>query len=158
MGIEEYNAAVEAHADGLFRFALRLVGQRMAAEDLVQEAFMRLWERRANVEGKSSKSYLFTTLYHAAIDALRASRPAESVETLQDSYELLPFDVQERLTEGLALLPAAQRSAILLRDYEGYSYQEIGQMTKMSESQVKVYIHRGRKFLRRFLGHISDVI
>jgi len=155
---DDYNRVVEEQADALYRFALRLMGDRVAAEDLVQEAYLRLWEKRDSVQAQSAKSYLFTTLYHAALDILRAAKHAVPIEQYQPTYEPLPYDVQERLNEGLALLPAVQRSAILLRDYEGYSYQEIGEIAQLSESQVKVYIHRGRSFLRRFLGSISDII
>src|SRR4030042_1812927 len=51
-----------------------------------------------------------------------------------------------------------QRSVILLRDYEGYSYEEIGDITGLSESQVKVYIYRGRVFLKNYIGKLEYII
>mgnify|MGYP002152686501 CR=1 FL=1 len=67
-------------------------------------------------------------------------------------------DLNEILHEALNTLPEKQKSVILLRDYEGYSYQEIGEITEMSESQVKVYIFRARKALKNYIGSIEAVI
>jgi len=55
-------------------------------------------------------------------------------------------------------LPETQRSVIMLRDYEGYSYQEISEITGLTESQVKVYIYRGRLYLKKFIGSPEKVI
>ena len=55
-------------------------------------------------------------------------------------------------------MPEDQRSVILLRDYEGYSYKEISELTGLSESQVKVYIYRGRLFLKEKIGRVEILI
>jgi RNA polymerase sigma-70 factor (ECF subfamily) len=62
------------------------------------------------------------------------------------------------LTEALGKLPNIQRSVILLRDYEGYSYEEIGEITGLNESQVKVYIYRARVFLKEYIGSLDTVV
>jgi RNA polymerase sigma-70 factor (ECF subfamily) len=66
--------------------------------------------------------------------------------------------LQEILHEALERLSEIQRSVILLRDYEGYSYQEIGEITGLSESQVKVYIYRGRVFLKNYIGKLEYIL
>jgi len=66
--------------------------------------------------------------------------------------------VKQVLDQALRLLPEIQRSVILLRDYEGYSYQEIGEITRLNESQVKVYIYRARVFLKNYIGKLENVI
>ena len=60
--------------------------------------------------------------------------------------------------EAIKKLPEDQRNMILLRDYEGYSYKEIGEILKFSESQVKVYIFRARKFLQQYLKSVESII
>jgi len=55
-------------------------------------------------------------------------------------------------------LPELQRMVLLLRDYEGYSYKEIGEMASLSESQVKVYIYRARVFLKKYIGKIEVLV
>jgi len=68
------------------------------------------------------------------------------------------FDLKKILNEAVALLPEDQRSVIMLRDYEGYSYDEIGQITGLKESQVKVYIFRARVFLKNYIVNTENVI
>jgi RNA polymerase sigma-70 factor (ECF subfamily) len=67
-------------------------------------------------------------------------------------------DLKEILNEALNKLPEIQRSVILLRDYEGYNYAEIGEITNLNESQVKVYIFRARAFLKNYIGAMENVI
>ena len=67
-------------------------------------------------------------------------------------------DLKEVLDAALERLPEIQKSVILLRDYEGYSYEEIGEITDLNESQVKVYIYRARIFLKNYIGELESVI
>jgi RNA polymerase sigma-70 factor (ECF subfamily) len=62
------------------------------------------------------------------------------------------------LEEALSKLGETQRSLILLKDYEGYSYEEIGQITGLSSSQVKVYLHRARLQLKEYIVKVENVI
>jgi RNA polymerase sigma-70 factor (ECF subfamily) len=66
--------------------------------------------------------------------------------------------LSEILSEAVKLLPEIQRTVILLRDYEGYSYKEIGDITELSEAQVKVYIYRARVFLKNYIGKMEVVV
>ena len=63
-----------------------------------------------------------------------------------------PFDLKIKLDEGIRQLSDVQKNCLLLRDYEGYSYQEIGEIMNLSESQVKVYLHRARLILKNKLS------
>ena len=67
-------------------------------------------------------------------------------------------DLKEVLNEAVDRLPEIQRSVVLLRDYEGYSYEEIGRITGLNESQVKVYIYRARVALKNYIGSLDVVI
>ena len=67
-------------------------------------------------------------------------------------------DVKQILNEALTKLPEIQKSVIMLRDYEGYSYEEIGRIMELNESQVKVYLHRARLQLKEYLGKLENVI
>jgi len=67
-------------------------------------------------------------------------------------------DLKEILNEALNKLPEIQKSVVLLRDYEGYSYEEIGEITGLKEAQVKVYIFRARTFLKNYIGSIEKVV
>jgi len=159
MNIQEFNQAVDQLADGLYRFALKSINDNDMAHDFVQDAFEKLWIKLETVE--NAKSYLFTSVYHAIVDHSRKEQRnrtyANQVEQ-NPSHELQSFDLHEILNRGLSELSEIQRNVVLLRDYEGYSYQEIGEMTDLSEQQVKVYIFRARKFLKEYIGTIEAVI
>lgn len=161
---DEYNKCVQHFSDGLFRFVLSNIRNRELAEDIVQESFVKVWERHDDIPIEKAKSYLFTTAYHTMIDQTRrkentafVSEEAAVFVNARSGSQNYP-DVQEVLHRALATLPQVQASAILLRDYEGYSYEEIGQILNLSESQVKVYIFRGRTALKNYLKSMDNLI
>lgn len=154
MTSEEYNRCVDRHADGLYRFILKHVKDVERARDLVQDSFEKLWLKLDEVEGAKAKSYLFSIGYHTMIDQLRRDKKKgdfNEVDRLRLSHSEQYSDLNEVLHRALETLPEVQKSVVLLRDYEGYSYEEIGEICSLSESQVKVYIFRARKALRAFI-------
>ena len=161
MDRHQYNQCVELYADRLFRFAFSSLRNREQAEDVVQESFARVWEKVKTVDFAKAKSYLFTTAHHAMIDEVRQRQRTSDIEELATFADPkgVPYpDVNEILHKALATLPEAQRNAVLLRDYEGYSYQEIGDITGMSEAQVKINIFRARTALKNHLKSIDSLI
>ena len=162
MDRHQYNQCVEQYAERLFRFALSSLRNREEAEDVVQESFTRVWEHVEKVDFASAKTYLFTTAHHAMVDEVRLRQRYVSLEdqtpSIEGSAESRYPDVNDVLNKALATLPEAQRNALILRDYEGYSYREIGDITGMSEAQVKVNIFRARTALKNKLKSIDNLI
>ena len=161
MTINEYNNCVDEFSDGVYRFLLKNIRNDELAKDLVQESFMKLWIKRKEVQFGKSKSYLFSMAYHTMIDHIRKHDRVSSIESTpgnepfsQDGYS----DLKEILDSAVNQLPEIQRSVVLLRDYEGYSYKEIGEITDLSESQVKVYIYRARLFLKKYIVSMDYVV
>jgi RNA polymerase sigma factor (sigma-70 family) len=161
MGITDYNKAVDNYADNLFRFIIKNIRDEELARDIVQEAFMRLWSKRKEVKAEKAKTYLFTTAYHVLIDLLRKEKNKQKFlagngnETAtENGFSELGDVIQEAVSQ----LPEIQRIVIMLRDYEGYSYKEIGAITHLSEVQVKVYIFRARTALKRYIGSLDVVL
>lgn len=158
---KEYNACVDDYTDGLYRFMLSSIKDIDKAKDLVQDAFEKLWRNHTEIQPEKSKSFLFTVAYHAMIDMLRKEKRVGQISEadLNAHYHTGQYsDLNEILHQAIQQLPAEQRMVILLRDYEGYSYNEIGQIAGLTESQVKVYIYRGRQFLKSYIGSIGAVI
>ena len=75
-----------------------------------------------------------------------------------ESYDEQYSDLNELLHRAAERLPDIQKSVLLLRDYEGYSYDEIGEITGLNESQVKVYIYRARLHMKQYIGSIETVV
>lgn len=158
---KEYNDCVTLHADGVYRFIVKNLRHEEDARDVVQTAFEKLWRARADVDAEKSKSYLFTIAYNGMIDHLRKVKriylKEEFSENAKVSYRGID-NAREVLQEALARLSDTQRSLVMLKDYEGYNYEEIGQITGLSSSQVKVYLHRARLQLKEYLVKIENVI
>ncbi len=161
MTINEYNSCVNSYSDNIFRFILKNLGDSESASDIVQDTYMKLWLKRKDVDFKKSRSYLFTTAYHTMIDFIRKNKRNTSITENEINYNSSYndySDLKEILNEAVSRLPEIQRSVLLLRDYEGYSYDEIGSITNLSESQVKVYIYRARMYLKKYIVRPEYVI
>jgi RNA polymerase sigma-70 factor (ECF subfamily) len=161
MTVKEYNQTVEQFADNVYRFILKNLKDSEKAKDIVQEAFSRMWQKRKDIEGDKGKSYLFTAAYRIMIDLIRKeSRQGDwnEVAHKKHMHTTAYSGLNEVLETALQRLPEVQRTVIMLRDYEGYEYQEISEITGLNLSQVKVYIFRGRKSLKEYLVSIERVI
>jgi RNA polymerase sigma-70 factor (ECF subfamily) len=161
MTVEQYNQSVELYADGLYRFILKSIRDTDRAKDIIQDSYEKLWLRIEEVNNEKVKSYLFSTAYHTMIDLIRKEKRITSMEGLNyDAFSDVQHspDLQQVLHDAVSRLPEIQRTVVMLRDYEGYSYEEIGEITGLSESQVKVYIFRARAFLKTYIVSLETVI
>ena len=161
MTIKEYNLCVNEHSDKVYLFILRSMRDTNRAQDVVQDAFEKLWLKIDTVESNKAKSYLFTIAYNKMIDIFRKENRSSYLENSQlesDSEDHAYSDIKDVLDEALNNLPEIQRSVVMLRDYEGYNYKEIGEITGLNEGQVKVYIFRARKNLKNYLVDINYII
>jgi RNA polymerase sigma-70 factor (ECF subfamily) len=144
---KEYNQCVNLYADNVYRFILKNLRHEADAKDIVQSSFEKMWVNRGQVENDRCKSYLFTVAYHQMIDHIRKNKRIslrdEFSEEMSISNKSQPGS-KRTLQEALNKLSETQRSLVMLKDYEGYSYEEIGKITGLNESQVKVYLHRAR--------------
>jgi len=158
---KEYNECVTQYADNVYRFILKNLRQEEDARDVVQTAFEKLWKNRHEVDALKSKSYLFTVAYHQMIDHLRKTKRIQLREEFREETRVSDkpvHNLKKVLEEALSRLNETQRSLVLLKDYEGYSYSEIGQITGLNESQVKVYLHRARLQLKNYLVRLENLI
>lgn len=161
MTVQEYNKCVDQFSDNVYRFILKNMKDEDKAKDIVQSTFEKLWIKADGVSFEKAKSYIFSTAYHTMIDSIRKNKRMEGIEEAditEPSYRDEYKGINEILEAGLKKLPQIQRSVVLLRDYEGYTYEEIGKITDLNESQVKVYIYRARKALKDYIGSLEQVL
>lgn len=157
----EYNECVSNYADNVYRFILKNLRHEEDARDVVQTAFEKMWRNRDEIDATKCKSYLFTVAYNQMIDHIRKVKRITLKEEFGEETKTQSRPVnnlKKVLEEALARLSETQRSLVLLKDYEGYSYEEIGQIMGLSESQVKVYLHRARLQLKTYLVKLENVI
>jgi RNA polymerase sigma-70 factor (ECF subfamily) len=158
---KEYNECVNLYADNVYRFIVKNLRHEEDARDVVQTAFEKLWRAREDVDTLKSKSYLFTVAYNSMIDHLRKVKRVYLKEEFKEEtrvYNKQINNTREILQQALSKLSETQRSLVMLKDYEGYSYEEIGKIMNLSESQVKVYLHRARLQLKDYIVKVENVI
>jgi len=160
---KQYNECVDLYADNVYRFIVKNIRNQEDARDIVQSAFEKMWRNRESVEEQKCKSYLFTVAYNQMIDHIRKEKRvvlkedfADDARGIQD--QPVGSHTKRMLHEALNRLNETQRSLVLLKDYEGYNYEEIGKITGLNESQVKVYLHRARLALRNYLVSPENVL
>lgn len=154
MTAPEYNECVEMFADPLFRYCVTMTQNEMDADDLVQISFERLWENREKIDQKAAKNWLFRTAYRAMIDTFRKQKRIDRYRNDQEEGVLeveKEMEHSDLLKQALTALTPEQKNLILMRDYEGYSYRELCELTGMSMSNVKVSLFRIRKVLKEKL-------
>ena len=159
MNITTYNGLVRDFSDHLMRYAYKVCGNTANAEDAVQEAFIRLWDNKHKVDIKGAKSWLFTTVYRILIDQHRKTKRMEMWDEMPDFAVHESFDssdYSDDVKRALDALSPTQKSIVLLRDIEGYSYDDISQIMEIKLSQVKTYLFRARKKLKSNIEAIQS--
>lgn len=158
---KEYNECVKLYADNVYRFILKNLKSEEDAKDIVQSSFEKMWINKETVENVKCKSFLFTVAYNTMIDHIRKNKRMvlkdDFVKTAQGSNNQQQ-NIKRILQEALSRLNERDRSLVMLKDYEGYNYAEIGEITNLNESQVKVYLHRARLQLREYLVKVENVL
>lgn len=161
MTVKEYNRAVEEFSDSVYRFIRGNLKDEDRANDIVQDAYEKLWMHVSEIDFNVSKAWLFSTAYHNMIDIIRKEKRMTTLDVsleIEMIHESNYSDLNEILHKAIDRLPEIQKSVVLLRDYEGYSYREIGDITGLTEAQVKINIYRGRLALKNYIGKIETVI
>ena len=146
-------------SDKLYRLALRITMNKAEAEDVVQDTLLKVWERRDEWEQINNlEAFAIATCRNRALDIVkRAGRKTENLDEMahfsnQTPHEQLVANEEISLVRRLMDdLPEVQRTIMLLRDIEGKTYQEIAQMLDISETQVKVYLHRARTKIKEWI-------
>lgn len=148
MTTKEYNQCVDQYADALYRYVSRAFNHIDDARDVVQHCFEKLWLKHHGITVEEVKGFLFVSARNAAIDTWRKEKRLVSLEERTDhagSYEDRRWEYWHAAMELLKVLNEEQRSIFLLREYEGYPYEDIAQIMGMSLSQVKVTLFRSRQ-------------
>ena len=158
---QDYNNCVDEHSNGVYRFILKNLRSTQDAEDIVQSAFEKLWVNRERVTPHKAKSYLYTVAYHQMIDHIRKDKKEAKTDNFEEVTGQVHLqsnaELKQILLRAINELNPTQKSLVLLKDYEGYSYQEIAEIMDLSESQVKVYLHRARLILKGKLVHLEKM-
>jgi RNA polymerase sigma-70 factor (ECF subfamily) len=168
---DAFSQLFESHSDKVYRLAVGLLENEGEAEEVVQDAFMRLFERLEQFEGRSKLStWLYRVTYNLCQDRLRKRRPEVALAMDIDDEDPIPVprifvdwsqvperylteaEITAELDRAIATLPPNLKAVFMLREIEGLSTKECADVLEISGSATKVRLHRARLLLREQLA------
>jgi RNA polymerase sigma factor (sigma-70 family) len=174
--IDAFNALVQLHQDAVYSLTYRVMGDADSADDATQEAFINAYRHLNTYRGGSFRSWLLRIATNTSYDELRRRkrRPATSFEDLpggdSDDGPVLPSQgaTPEESAQQTELVAAIQdcinglqedyRLALVMSDVEGYSYNEIAEVTGVQLGTVKSRLSRARTAMRRCLEAVEELL
>ena len=156
---DDFINCAKQYTPNLLRFAKRVAGSAIEAEDIVQECFEILWRNKDKVEKSSAKSYLFSIAHKKIIDTFRSGVKMQGFDSALDELAANPDETDDKQVIQIAInqIPSLYKELLTLRDLESYSYKEIEEITHLTESQVKVYLFRARKTLKEKILQLETI-
>ena len=158
MTLDSFKIQILPLKDKLYRFSLRILGNHAEAEDVVQEVMIKIWKDRENLSKiKNLEAWCMRLTKNLSIDKSRGKH--FNLNAIPDNFDIVQIsagpqklaelsDIMDKVKKLMTELPDMQRMAMQLRDVEGMSYKEIAEILELQLDQVKVNIHRARKFIR----------
>lgn len=145
----------------IYRFCVHMVCDEAMAKDAFQETFIRMYEHRMELRGQNVGSWLFTIARRTCLNHMRTRR--QHHEAFDETYHGIPIEeeivdvyLREHIERALALLPLPLREALVLREYDGYSYAEIAGIVGIDLSLAKVRVYRARLQMRKLLAEVME--
>ena len=158
---EAFQILYKRYQNRVYRFCVRMMSSEVSGKDAFQETFMRMYEHRAEFRGTNFPAWLFTIARNVCLNLLRKQKAFDSFEEdihgkLLSTNRVENSDVLLRnsIDSAIQQLPVKLREALILREYEEYSYKEIAEITGIELSLAKVRVHRARLILRKILSPI----
>lgn len=162
----EFERAVREHQRSVFTFARYLLGNRQEAEDVAQEALVRLWRHWDGLDAERLEAWLLKVTRNLCYDRLRSLRSerrnlpqadeegvTERLVTREPNPESRAAGnaLRRQLLKAMSELREPYKSAVVLREIRGLAYREIAEALDVPLNSVKVHVHRGRRMLRQML-------
>ena len=153
-GAEAFHILYKNYQQKVYRFCLRMLGDPDTARDAFQETFIKVFEHRKEFRGSNFAAWLFTIARHTCLNAIRAKKEHEVFDEVYHSntgHNESDIGMREFIQMSISKLPVPLREALLLREYEECSYQEIAVVLGIDISLAKVRVHRARLLLQKLL-------
>lgn len=161
MHLEYFKNQILPLKNKLFRYALSFIKNRAESEDIVQEVFMKIWQKRQDLDQvQNIEAWSMTMTRNLTLDKLKSKRldfnnlnPAENAVSTDSGPDLLleQSETMIGIRNMIDSLNEKQKQVIILRDVEGYTYQEIGDIMGIDQNLVKVTLFRARENVRKKL-------
>lgn len=155
-----FRELVLEHSHAMFRLAWRMTSDESAAEDIVQESFVKAWRNIADFRMQAGfRSWMHRITVNTSMDYLRKQARRRQFEVQKPAFETMEhgsslprqdqqIDIREQTEAAMKNLSETERSALLLRHFEGHSIQEISQIMEMTTGAAKQTIFRAVRKMR----------
>jgi RNA polymerase sigma-70 factor (ECF subfamily) len=161
----KYEILIKHYKNYIYDYALYMMKNRMDADDVTQEVFIRIWKNIDNFNLKAAKSWIIKTTHNLCIDYLRRNQRVILRETsIEDKKHMLEADtltdtevrvrkefLKNKIKQGISNLPENLKSVFILYELQGFKYKEISETLSMPLNSVKVYLLRARKQMQEEL-------
>ena len=167
-GQDDFSEIVEKYSDFVYNIALRMTNNSHDAEDIAQDAFLSAYKAYDSFRGQAQVStWLYRITVNACLMKIRKEKKAKMLtQTGYDDANISDWGVdpgraavnselRRSLEEAIALLPPDLRTAVVLRDVQGYSGQEAAEILEISVASMKSRLHRARILLRKYLEGVA---
>ena len=161
MSEQEYTQTVQQCREALYRFAVRYTADGDGAWDTVQDAFVALWTHRSEVEAEKAKGWMIRVMYRQLVDQHRREQRFRNIAPELVGEEWYSqhdnFELHDAMQKALNQLPEQHRAILLMKDLEGYQYQEIAQLTGLDVPQVTGILYRARINLKKAYLKLNNI-
>ena len=158
----EYNVVIDELSTQLYRYAFHFLRNQEDAKDIIQDVFEKMWLNRKTIELETVKPWLYRCTHNAMVNFIAKKSRTSYMSNQELPKTTSPFDSSfesmQVVDRMVSILPPTQKSIILLRDIEGYTYKEIGLILDLSASQVKVYLFRARMKIKKQLIGLNKLV
>lgn len=171
--LDAFNSLIYSYQTPVYNLCLRMLGNREAAEDATQEAFLLSFRGIGRFQGGNLRAWIYRIATNACYDELRrrSRRPSASLDALSEDEErpftpadddpspedeALTAELRREIERGLLTLPEEQRAAVILCDVHGLTYEEIAEVMRTSLGTVKSRVSRGRARMRAFMRNSRE--
>lgn len=162
---DQFKSKVLPLKNKLYAFAMSFLSNSEEARDIVQDVMVKIWEENKSIEEyRSIEAWCMTLTRNRALDRIkRKDYRQEDVTQMYDLHELTDSpdvilektELLSKIKKLVSTLPAKQREIFVLRDYQEHSYEEIAEILQIELNQVKVYLHRARKFIKEEITKVQ---
>ena len=161
MNDQEYTQIAQQHREALYRFAVRYTADGDSAWDTVQDALVELWTHRSDVEPQKAKGWMVRVMYRQLVDQHRRTERFRNIapELVQEEWysQHDNFELHDAMQKALDQLPDQHRAILLMKDLEGYQYQEIALLTGLDVPQVTGILYRARINLKKAYLKLNNI-
>lgn len=151
---EAFKILYNFYSQKVYRYCLRFLGDSVLAEDAFQESFIRVYEHRESFRGDNFGAWLYTIARNTCMNYLRVKKEHDQFNEGFHGFENVEssdMGIKNNIDKAISQLPDSLREALLLREYEEMSYQEIADILNIDLSLAKVRVYRARIILRKLL-------